>query len=137
MQWGKFSLTGLGCMPFFCMPAVYAADTTATGYVLEVQPSICVSYDSEEPCMMSMQVSWQGSGAAEVCLRELLRDPMLQCWQNATNGSIELSFVNAEDVQYQLQDAESDSPLAVADVKVINRDLRNSRKRRRHVWSIL
>jgi hypothetical protein len=124
-------------MPFFCMSASYAADDSATDYVLAVQPSICVSYNSEEPCTMSMQVSWRGPGTAEICLRELLRDPTLQCWQNATNGSIELSFVNAEDVQYQLHDSASDGPVAVADVKVINRDLRNSRKRRRHVWSIL
>jgi hypothetical protein len=137
MQWGKLSLTGLGSLPFFCLPAAYAADSAHTGYVLEVQPSICVSYDSEEPCTMAMQVSWQGTGAPEVCPRELLTDPLLQCWQNTTTGSIELMFVNAADVRYQLQDTASGDPLAVADVKVINRDLRNSRKRRRHVWSIL
>jgi hypothetical protein len=119
------------------MSASYAAENAETGYVLEVQPSICVSYNSEEPCTMEMQVSWQGPGAPEICLRELLRDPLLQCWQNTGTGSTELTFINAEDAQYQLQHGASDSALVTADVKVINRDLRNSRKRRRHVWSIL
>lgn len=136
MHRGKISLAGLGSIPLLCVSATYAADNSTTGYVLEVQPSICVSYNSEEPCTMAMQVSWQGTGAAEVCLRELMRDPLLQCWQNASTGSTELTFVNAADVQYQLQDG-AQAALVTADVKVINRDLRNSRKRRRHVWSIL
>lgn len=128
---------GLSSIPLFCVSVGYAAEDNTTGYVLEVQPSICVSYNADEPCTMAMQVSWQGPEAPEVCLRELLRDPLLECWRNASAGNTELTFVNAADVQYLLQDSASNNSLAVTDVKVINRDLRNSRKRRRHVWSIL
>lgn len=116
----------------------FAAEPDAT-YSLEVRPSICVSYNSDEPCTMALRVSWQGPTSPEVCLQELMRDPLLQCWQNSNSGSLELNFANTSDVQYQLQQgsAVTTGPLAEADVKVINRDLRNSRKRRRHVWSIL
>ncbi|MES2603689.1 MAG: DUF3019 domain-containing protein [Pseudomonadota bacterium] len=119
--------------------AVHAADGASAAYSLQVRPSICVSYNSDEPCTMALRVSWQGPPSAEVCLHELMRDPLLQCWQNSANGNLELNFANSGDVQYQLQqgNAVPANPVAVADVKVINRDLRNSRKRRRHVWSIL
>lgn len=116
----------------------FAAET-ATSYSLQVRPSICVSYNSDEPCTMDLRLSWQGPASPEICLQELLRDPLLQCWQNSNSGSLELNFANTGDVQYQLQhgNVASAAPLAEAGVKVINRDLRNSRKRRRHVWSIL
>jgi Protein of unknown function (DUF3019) len=119
------------------------ADLTAAAdaaYVLQVRPSICVSYNSDEPCTMTVRARWEGPTSAAICLHELLREPWLQCWQNSSTGSMELPFANTGDVQYQLQDASTtaaSSALATAAVKVINRDLRSARKRRRHVWSIL
>lgn len=114
-----------------------AAEAAADGYVLRVRPSICVSYNSEEPCRMELQVSWQGPARTELCLRELMRDPLLQCWQNAGTGRLDIEFANNADVSYQLEDGLTSGGLAQSSVKVINRDLRTSRKRRRHVWSIL
>jgi hypothetical protein len=116
---------------------VQAADASESGYSLRVRPSICVSYNSDEPCRMDLRVSWEGPARAELCLRELMRDPLLQCWQNAGSGSVDIEFGNNADVLYQLQDSASQDALAESPVTVINRDLRNSRKRRRHVWSIL
>lgn len=114
-----------------------AAEAGADGYVLRVRPSICVSYNSDEPCRMALQVSWEGPARPELCLRELLRDPLLQCWQNTQSGSMDVEFANTVDVSYQLEDGVTSGALAESSVKVINRDLRTSRKRRRHVWSIL
>lgn len=116
---------------------VQAADTSDSAYSLRVRPSICVSYNGDEPCRMDLQVSWEGPVRAELCLRELLRDPLLQCWKNAARGSVDIEFANSSDVLYQLQDSITQGALAESPVTVINRDLRNSRKRRRHVWSIL
>lgn len=111
------------------------ADTAA--YRLQVRPSICVSYDSAAPCRMSMQVSWESRSAADVCLLQALSDEPLACWDNARRGDTEVHYADTADVRYQLVDAKSRDLLAEADVVVINRDLRSSRKRRRHVWSIL
>lgn len=116
-------------------PPAFAADTTGT-FMLETQPSVCVSYNRDEPCRMPLTLHWRGPNT-DACVRELLRDPLLQCWQRAGEGEVEVEFSNAEDVRYQLQGQADGQPLADADVKVINRDLRSSRKRRRHVWSIL
>lgn len=114
-----------------------ASESSAPEYTLLVRPSICVSYDSEAPCTMSMQVSWEGEAPADVCLRDALATPMLHCWQDTDRGSVAIDYANTVDVRYQLVEETSQGVLAEAEVKVINRDLRDSRKRRRHVWSIL
>lgn len=119
------------------VPAGQASEERAPGYKLSVRPSICVSYNSEEPCSMSMQVSWESEAAADVCLRDAMLTPMLQCWENSNRGTATIDYANTVDVRYQLVEETSLGVLAEADVKVINRDLRDSRKRRRHVWSIL
>lgn len=119
------------------VPAGQASEGRAPAYTLLVRPSICVSYDSAAPCTMSMQVSWEGEAPADVCLRDAIATPMLHCWQDTSRGSVAIDYANTVDVRYQLVDEMSLGVLAEADVKVINRDLRDSRKRRRHVWSIL
>jgi len=119
------------------VPAGQASENRSPVYKLHVRPSICVSYDSEAPCMMSMQVSWEGEAPADVCLRDAIATPMLHCWQNSNRGSVAIDYANTADVRYQLVEESSLGVLAEAEIKVINRDLRDSRKRRRHVWSIL
>ena len=114
-----------------------ASESNAPAYRLFVRPSICVSYDSSAPCTMSMQVSWEGEAPADVCLRDAVAPPMLHCWQDTNRGSVAIDYANTVDVRYQLVEESSQGVLAEAEVKVINRDLRDSRKRRRHVWSIL
>lgn len=106
-------------------------------YSLQVKPSICVSYDADAPCSMSMQVAWQASVPGDFCLLQVQREEPLACWDHARAGNTEVQYADTSDVQYQLVDAKSRAVLAEADVVVINRDLRASRKRRRHVWSIL
>jgi hypothetical protein len=133
---GEVAMT-LAAALLVAAPMGQASEEPAPGYKLSVRPSICVSYDSAEPCLMSMQVSWEGEAVADVCLRDALLTPMLHCWENSDRGSVAIDYANTEDVRYQLVEESSLGVLAEAEVKVINRDLRDSRKRRRHVWSIL
>ncbi len=134
----QLSLLALATLAaLLAIPTGQASEERAPGYTLSVRPSICVSYNSDEPCEMSMQVSWEGAAAADVCLRDAMLTPMLQCWQDTDRGSATIAYANTVDVRYQLVEEVSLGVLAEADVKVINRDLRDSRKRRRHVWSIL
>lgn len=119
---------------FWAAPGATAQDER---FELKVRPSICVSYDSAAPCVMSMQVSWVGSRMADVCLREAEDAVPLRCWDDAREGQHEVQYADTTDVYYSLVDASTQSVLAETEVVVINRDLRDSRKRRRHVWSIL
>ena len=131
-------LAALTLAAFVCAaPAGNASEEDAPDYTLSVRPSICVSYNSEEPCEMSMEVSWEGTVPNDVCIREAMLTPMLRCWENSNGGSVAIDYSNTVDVRYQLVEEDSLGVLAETEVKVINRDLRVSRKRRRHVWSIL
>lgn len=127
----------LAALVVLAIPTGQASETMAGDFQLYAQPSICVSYNTDEPCRMSMEVSWQADDAADVCLRDAVEEPMLYCWENTREGSIEIDYANTGDVLYQLVDEASLGVLAETEIKVINRDLRSSRKRRRHVWSIL
>ena len=117
--------------------AIPGATASEDEFELKVRPSICVSYDSAAPCVMSMEVTWEGRYLADVCLREAESEVPLRCWDDALEGRHEVQYADTTDVQYWLVDALSQSVLARTEVVVINRDLRDSRKRRRHVWSIL
>lgn len=131
----RSTIAALACLGLLAATGVVAQDSAE--FRLQVRPSICVSYDNEAPCRMSMQVSWQASVASDVCLLQAQREDALACWDNAREGSTEVQYADTNDVQYRLVDAKSRAVLAEADIVVINRDLRASRKRRRHVWSIL
>jgi hypothetical protein len=117
--------------------AAGASENPPGDFRLVVRPSICVSYDSEAPCEMAMQISWEGMRPADVCLKESMREPDIFCWQNARTGSVDVAYSDTSDVLYQLVEESSSFVLAEAEVIIINRDLRSARKRRRHVWSIL
>jgi hypothetical protein len=118
-------------------PEAGASENPPGDFRLVVRPSICVSYDSEAPCEMAMQISWEGMRPVDVCLKESLREPDIFCWQNARTGSVVVAYSDSSDVLYQLVEESSSFVLAEAEVIIINRDLRSARKRRRHVWSIL
>jgi hypothetical protein len=132
-----FGISALAASLLFASNGSIASEKSASPYRLRVRPSICVSYDSTQPCTMAMEVTWEGDIPADVCLRDPLITPMLFCWKNAREGSINLDYANTTDMVYQLVEEISQGVLAETQVKVINRDLRSSRKRRRHVWSIL
>ena len=113
-----------------------AAQTDAF-YELEIRPSICVSFDRDEACTMMLQINWQGDSRQEVCLRTDDNDVFITCWNGELAGSAEIPYANTDNVVYQLVSMQNGQVLAEAQVQVISRDLRDSRRRRRHVWSIL
>jgi hypothetical protein len=138
-EWRRRALTlpGIAALLLLVVPAGEASEDRPAAWRLYVRPSICVSYNRDEPCTMSMQVSWEGESPADVCLRDAIAPPLLHCWEDTRSGSVAIAYANTSDVLYQLVEEATQGVLAEAEIKVINRDLRDSRKRRRHVWSIL
>lgn len=119
------------------LAAAACAAQAAFRYDLHIRPSICVSYDSDQPCAMLLKIDWRGDTRQPVCLRESSDDAFITCWNNVLAGNAEVPYENTEDLVYQLVSMQNNAVLAEADVRVISRDLRDSRRRRRHVWSIL
>jgi hypothetical protein len=126
----------LGC----CLSAICLFTTAATGddnYELLIRPSICVSFDNEEPCIMMLAISWAGGSGEPVCLNTATDASYITCWNDSFTGETEQPYENSGNVVYQLVSMQNNRILADAEVQVISRDLRDSRRRRRHVWSIL
>ena len=118
------------------IPTAYGA-AADDNYELNIRPSICVSYDSEEPCVMMLSISWAGGTGEPVCLKTAAEPAFITCWSNQVAGETEQPYENSTNVVYQLVSMQNSRVLADAEVQVISRDLRDSRRRRRHVWSIL
>lgn len=123
---------GLYSMPLLAQPA-----ENQQFYELQIRPSICVSFDGDQPCSMMLLISWEGSSRQPVCLKTESSAELINCWNGDNAGSLELPYESAGNVVYQLISMQNDRRLAFAEVQVISRDLRDSRRRRRHVWSIL
>lgn len=126
-------LTGGLVLPVFSVSAADPDDS----YQLSIRPSICVSYDNEAPCEMMLNISWRGGNGAPVCLNTAAEPSPISCWENTLSGELEVPYAQNTNSVYQLVDREDNRVLADAEVQVISRDLRDSRQRRRHVWSIL
>ncbi len=118
------------------MPACLLGAETSRNYTLEVQPSICVTHGSDEPCQMQLTVAWQGE-SHDVCLHIAGSDTALHCWESTSQGSVELAFHSADDITLQLVRASGGQVLQETQITVVSRDVRDTRRRRRHVWSIL
>lgn len=114
--------------------AVLSADG---GYRLEASPKVCVRLGTEEPCDMTLELHWSGPRSElPVCLRLRGAEEDLRCWQEGNEGRLRLEHSADSDLVLQLVQA-PDTVLEEVEVKVLSRTLKDSRRRRRHVWSIL
>lgn len=102
---------------------------------MEVTPKICVTR-GEQACSMDLEITWAADSPQDLCLRLVNTGAQLECWQQAREGRFLLRYDSLEDVALQLVNGAL-AVLGETEVKVVSRDLRDSRRRRRHVWSIL
>lgn len=104
---------------------------------LRVRPLVCVTLASDSDCEMALRVSWSTPAASDVCVRLEDGETMLRCWQQRRAGEFEMTLQRRDNAIVQLLDSETSVVLDQAEVTVVSRDLRDSRRRRRHVWSII
>lgn len=114
-----------------------AAAGTAEGFTLEVRPRVCVVMAGEVSCSMQLQVNWTAPQEADICLRFAGEEQALQCWQSRRQGAWNMPVEREQNTTVQLVDPGTDAVLLESLIPVLTRELRDSRKRRRHVWSIL
>lgn len=114
-----------------------AAATAGSSYDLRVRPRVCVVLGDESSCTMLMAVTWSAPVQSDVCLKLAQEAEVLQCWEQQRVGEYEFEFRHGSNAVVQLLDAVSNAVLSEAEVSVVSRDLRDSRRRRRHVWSII
>jgi len=113
------------------------ASAADSGYALQVRPRVCVTLASDSLCAMELEVSWSAPVLADVCLKIREEDAPLQCWQQRRSGGFAVALARDSNAMLQLLDAALETVLNEVEIAVVSRDLRDSRRRRRHAWSIL
>ncbi len=103
---------------------------------LRVQPRICVMAAGEQTCAMQMLVSWVATSSMNVCLKFPEQVENLHCWQSQQTGEYTVAVSRVDNVSVQLLNAQTGEILSEVEIPVIKRDLRDTRRRRRHAWSI-
>lgn len=116
---------------------VSQAATQDVEYELQVKPRVCITLDSNSACAMQLIVSWSAPVSMDICLKLEDDDAMLGCWKQQREGEFELELSRMNNAVVQLLDPVSNVVLNEAEVTIVSRDLRDSRRRRRHVWSII
>lgn len=104
---------------------------------MEVQPNICVSHGEEGPCNMAVSISWNARTPGDVCIKLKSMETALRCWRGASSGMVETEFNSGENETILLQSTGDGTVLVEKEITVVSRNLRDTRRRRRHVWSIL
>lgn len=103
---------------------------------LRVQPRLCVMPADQQTCSMQLVVTWRVAKNRNVCLQLPGEAQFLQCWQAQQSGEFSMTLARAENVNLHLLDAQTLEVLGDVEIPVIKRDLRDTRRRRRHAWSI-
>lgn len=117
--------------------ALAAPSVTADeGVALSAQPRLCVIAPGDELCQLQLRLSWTAEQNRDVCLKLAEQTGFLQCWQARRQGDYTVELTRENNISVLLQDAETGQILSQIDIPVIKRDLRDTRRRRRHAWSI-
>lgn len=114
------------------LPAALADENVA----LSAQPRLCVIAPGDQLCSLQLRLSWSADRDRDVCLRLSEQTEFLHCWQAQQQGEYTVELAHDDNITVQLQDAQTGRILGQLDIPVIKRDLRDTRRRRRHAWSI-
>jgi hypothetical protein len=117
-------------------PALLQATTLGQEVTLHAQPRICVVPAGEQSCSLQLQVTWTSVTPRNVCLQLHGQSTTLQCWQAQQSGDFSMMLAQTENILIQLLDAQNFEVLSEVGIPVIKRDLRDTRRRRRHAWSV-
>jgi|GEM_PF-797025 len=118
------------------LPVSIPAVAAEAGVTLEAHPQLCVIAPGEELCVVQMHLQWTTARERDVCIGFAHQPDFLQCWVGQQRGDHRVDLAYDENITVRLHDAQSGQILAELDIPVIKRDLRDTRRRRRHAWSI-
>lgn len=124
---------------FALLLAAASAEAQDRRATLTVKPVLCITDRRDEPCAISVLVTWRSDGAGRYCLHSDLSALPVRCWELAAAGMLMEDVVVQETFSYWLTAGGSGDRLAEAtlDVMSAESDDRRRSRRRRHVWDIL
>lgn len=126
--------------PVMLLAIVIWADAVSaeqSGWRMEIKPKVCVIPESRSQCEVDAEISWVGKQTANICLLSSEQDAVLQCWNNAIYGSSVESIISSRQVIFHLVPEGKDDVLAECVMWVVTVPEKRTRRRRRHIWSLL
>ena len=115
-------------------PALARA-ATESDIRLELSPRICTLAATDKQCETRVSAKWRSPNAESLCLVILDRPEVKRCWEKYSEGTYSIYLVFAEDLVFQLKDAELRNVLASEALRVIREAIRY-RHKRRQPWNI-
>jgi hypothetical protein len=127
----------LGVMLLWMLaPALTQATMTDNEVSFHAQPRICVMPAGEQTCSIQLLITWTSVTSRNVCLHFHGHSEHLHCWEAQQAGSFSMALAQTDNIHVQLLDAQTLDVLSTIEIPVIKRDVRDTRRRRRHAWSV-
>jgi Protein of unknown function (DUF3019) len=89
----------------------------------------------DKQCKTKVRAAWRSGHQISVCLMVVDRPDLRHCWEHASEGSVSVELLAAEDVTFRLEDADRPQVL-LSDVMHVVRESVRYRHRRRQPWSL-
>jgi Protein of unknown function (DUF3019) len=102
---------------------------------LELTPRVCTLAAADQQCNLSVTARWHSTQAESLCLIILDRPDVKRCWEQFSAGTYTVELQFADDLTFQLRDAELQRTLASRALRVIREVLRY-RRQRREPWNV-
>lgn len=102
---------------------------------LELKPRICTLAADAKACETSVLASWRAPHPESLCLVIVGRPDVKRCWENFAAGTYSIELAFADDLTFQLKDADLRETLATEVLRVI-REALHFRHKRRDPWNI-
>jgi hypothetical protein len=144
-SWARFTrgktavpkLTLSCCLFALCLARLVDADAADSpdGIQLELSPRICTMAADDKQCRTQVHAAWKSGREMSVCLIVVNRPDLKHCWEHAVEGSISVDLLGAEDVTFEIQEADRRQILASEVMRVVRESVRY-RHRRRQAWSL-
>lgn len=127
---------GLLLLAFIGVPqSSLRAQDLSVSAELNIAPRICILNEKNALCDEKITLEWRSDKRTSLCLFSSIGNTAEKCWQEATEGMLELDVLVDETVTFQLRDYHNELVvLASAEFKVM-RDQKKYRRSRRNPWS--
>ena len=110
---------------------------TPSVWTLSIKPRICIMPQNQQLCEMESDIFWSGQTKADICLLSSMQSDNVQCWSNALQGHLIEKIVINKQISYWLSPTGSNKVLVKSQILIVTIPDKNTKRRRRHIWSLL
>lgn len=103
---------------------------------LDIVPKVCVIGRSNDYCHEAVVVEWRSRAPLNVCLAVDVDHNFAFCWSDVKEGKFEWEQKTQQDITFLMQSPNGQHTYGSASLSVVKTQNRQTRRRRRHAWSL-